>query len=190
MAGTTKKALAASLKKFLAEKPLSKVTVTDITEDCEVNRQTFYYHFKDIYDLVEWIYTSEATKALDGKKSYSTWQQGFLQIFMYALDNKAFITNTYHSISREHLERYLLDETYQLLIGVVEELSAGVPVREEDKKFIADFYKYGFVGLAMAWIGKGMKEKPEEIVNRLGVMLDGTFAESLEKFRADKRNKN
>lgn len=51
MAETTKKALAASLKKFLAEKPLSKVTVTDITEDCEVNRQTFYYHFKDIYDL-------------------------------------------------------------------------------------------------------------------------------------------
>lgn len=139
---------------------------------------------------MEWIYTSEATKALDGKKSYRTWQQGFLQIFMYALDNKTFITNTYHSISREHLERYLLDETYQLLIGVVEELSAGVPVREEDKMFIADFYKYGFVELAMAWIGKGMKEKPEEIVNRLGVMLGGTFAESLEKFRADKRNNN
>lgn len=185
MAEITKKALAASLKKLLAEKPLGKITVTDIAEECGVNRQTFYYHFSDIYDLIEWIYTSEATRVLDGKKSYSTWQQGFLQIFMYALANKTFVTNTYHSLSREHLERYLLGETYQLLIGVVEELAAGIPVREDDKKFIADFYKYGFVGLTMEWIGKGMKEKPEEIVKRLGTMLDGTFAESLEKFRAD-----
>lgn len=60
MSQTTKRALAASLKKLLSDKPLDKITVTDIAEDCGVNRQTFYYHFQDIYDLVEWIYTSEA----------------------------------------------------------------------------------------------------------------------------------
>jgi len=48
MTQTTKKALASSLKKLLAEKTLDKITVIDITNDCEVNRQTFYYHFKDI----------------------------------------------------------------------------------------------------------------------------------------------
>lgn len=49
MSQTTKKALAASLKKLLKRKSLDKITVIDITEDCGVNRQTFYYHFKDTY---------------------------------------------------------------------------------------------------------------------------------------------
>ena len=52
MSQMTKRALVASLKDLLAEKPLDKITVTDLTEHCGVNRMTFYYHFKDIYDLV------------------------------------------------------------------------------------------------------------------------------------------
>ena len=53
MSQITKRALEASLKKLLTKKPLDKITITDITEDCGINRMTFYYHFKDIYDLVE-----------------------------------------------------------------------------------------------------------------------------------------
>ena len=64
MSEITKRAFASSLKKMLAKRPLEKIRVIDITEDCGVNRQTFYYHFKDIYDLLEWVYTNEATKAL------------------------------------------------------------------------------------------------------------------------------
>ena len=56
---TTKRALEASLKKLLLQKPLNKITINDITEDCGVNRMTFYYHFKDIYDLVDWIMVEE-----------------------------------------------------------------------------------------------------------------------------------
>ena len=52
MSQITKRALEASLKKLLTKKPLDKITITDITEDCGINRMTFYYHFKDIYDLV------------------------------------------------------------------------------------------------------------------------------------------
>ena len=60
MTKMTKMALAAALKKLLEKKPLSKITVTDITRECEINRHTFYYHFRDIYDLIEWIYVNEA----------------------------------------------------------------------------------------------------------------------------------
>lgn len=183
MAQTTKKALAASLKKLLLEKPLDKITIIDIAQDCEVNRQTFYYHFKDIYDLIEWIYTSEATKALDGKKTYDTWQQGILQIFQYVIKNKNFVMKTYHSISREHLESYLYNETYNLLIGVVEEKSEGMFVREDDKSFIANFYKYAFVGLVVEWIGTGMKENPVAIVDRLSILIQGDIACALERFK-------
>ena len=186
MSQTTKRALAASLKKLLAEKSLDKITVTDIVDDCEVNRQTFYYHFKDIYDLVEWIYSNEATKALDGKKTYDTWQQGFLQIFEYVLENKAFVKNTYYSISREHLEGYLHNETYNLLIGVIEEKAAGIPVRDDDKAFIAHFYKYAFVGLMLEWVRKGMKEKPSAIIEHLSTLIHGDITGALDKFRTDR----
>lgn len=186
MSQTTKRALAASLKKLLAEKPLDKITVTDIVEDCEVNRQTFYYHFKDIFDLVEWIYSIEATKAIDGKKTYDTWQQGFLQIFEYVLDNKAFVKNTYHSVSREHLEKYLYNETYNLLIGVIEEKAAGMQVRDDDKAFMANFYKYAFVGLMLEWVRTGMKETPTSIIEHLSILIQGDFAGALERFRTDR----
>ena len=54
MSKVTKRALEQSLKNLLLKKPLTKITIGDITEDCGINRMTFYYHFKDIYDLVEW----------------------------------------------------------------------------------------------------------------------------------------
>lgn len=185
MSQTTKKALAASLKKLSMNKSLDKITVVDIVEDCEVNRQTFYYHFTDIYALVEWIYSSEATRAIDGKKTYDSWQQGFLRIFEYVLDNRAFVTNTYHSISREHLERYLYNETFNLLIGVVEEQAQGIPVREDDKKFIADFYKYAFVGILVEWIRTGMKENPSTIIERLSILIRGDISKAIHTFRTD-----
>ena len=69
MSQTTKRALEASLKKLLLQKPLSKITVSDLTEDCGVSRMTFYYHFKDIYDLVEWSCVEDAARVLEGKKT-------------------------------------------------------------------------------------------------------------------------
>ena len=170
----------------MGEKPLDKITVVDIAEDCQVNRQTFYYHFQDIYDLVEWIYTSEATAAIGGKKTYDTWQQGFLRVFQYVQENRAFVFNTYHSVSREHLERYLYSVTYDLLSGVVEEKAAGMPVREDDKTFIAHFYKYAFVGLMLDWIATGMKQEPAALIERLGLLIHGNIAAALERFRTDK----
>ena len=189
MSQTTKKAFAASLKKLLSQKPLDKIKIIDITEDCEVNRQTFYYHFKDIYDLLEWVYTNEAMKALEGKKTYDTWQQGFSKIFNYILENKEFVLNTYNSVSREYLERYLYNETYYLLVGVVEEKSKDMSVREKDKSFIADFYKFAFVGLVIDWIRKGMMEEPKDIIKRLNTLISGNIETALQRYRNDKHNK-
>lgn len=73
MASTTKRALESSLKKLLLEKPLNKITVTDICEDCGISRMTFYYHFQDIYDLVEWSCQEDAGKALAGNRTVDTW---------------------------------------------------------------------------------------------------------------------
>lgn len=185
MSQVTKRALEASLKNLLLQKPLSKITISDITEDCGINRMTFYYHFKDIYDLVEWSCQEDASKALAGNKTYETWQQGFLQLFKAVQDNKPFIMNVYHSVSREQVENYLYQLTYDLLEGVVEEQAAGMSVRPEDKAFIANVYKYAFVGLMLDWIKHDMKGEPKQIIDRLDLVLHGSITAALGRFRLD-----
>ena len=107
MANTTKLALEAALKKELLTKPLDKITINDLTEDCGISRMAFYYHFKDIYDLVEWVCVEDGTKALQGKKTYENWQEGFCQIFEAVQENKPFIMNVYRCVDRQKIESYL-----------------------------------------------------------------------------------
>ena len=74
---TTKNAIAYAFKELLLEKPINKITINDIAEKCEINRQTFYYHFHDVIELTEWICEVDAEKALKENKTYDTWQEGF-----------------------------------------------------------------------------------------------------------------
>lgn len=181
----TKKALADSLKNLLLQKPLNKITISDIADDCGINRMTFYYHFKDIYDLVEWTCAEEAAQAMEGKKTYDTWQEGFLNIFHAVQDNKPFIMNVYRSVSRERIEQYLNPLIHSLILGVVEEKAAERSVHTEDKQFIASFYEYAFIGVMLEWIGNGMKEDPAAIVARTGAVIHGNILRALEAFRTD-----
>ena len=190
MSQITKRAISASLKHLLLQKPLGKITINDIAEDCGINRMTFYYHFKDIYDLIEWTCVEDASRALEGKKTYDTWQQGLLQIFEAVLDNKPFIMNVYRSVSREQVETYLYKLTYELLIGVVRGKAAGMSVREEDMDFIATVYQYAFVGLMLDWIKNDMKGEPEVIVDRLAQVMHGNVTAALERLRIDKAPSN
>lgn len=179
---STKLALEASLKKLLMTKSLDKITINDLAADCGISRMAFYYHFRDIYDLVEWICVEDGRKALQGKKTYDTWQEGMCQIFEAVMENKPFIQNVYRSISREKIESYLYKLTYSLLADVVEEKCAGRSLAQENKAFIAEFYKYGFVGIMLDWIGRGMKQDYEEIVEKMSVMLHGNIAQSIHNF--------
>ena len=130
MSNTTKQGLEASLKRMMLKKPLDKITIRDITEDCGVSRMAFYYHFKDIYDLVEWSCVEDASRALQGKKTYDTWHEGLLQIFEAVLENKPFILNAYRCISRDQMENFLFKLTYGLIRGVVDEQSQGVEITD------------------------------------------------------------
>lgn len=182
MSQITKRALEQSLKNLLLKKPLTKITINDIAEDCGINRMTFYYHFKDIYDLVEWSCLEDARKALEEKKTHATWQQGLLQIFHAVRENKPFVMNVYRCVHREQVEKYLKPLADNLLMGVVEEQSSGMTVRQEDKEFIARVYSYIFVGLMLDWIKDDMKEQPELIVEKLAVVIQDAFSDALSRF--------
>ena len=183
MSQVTKRALEQSLKNLLLKKPLTKITVGDITEDCGINRMTFYYHFKDIYDLVEWSCLEDAKRALDEKKTYDTWQQGLLQIFKAVQENKSFILNVYRCVHREQVEKYLQPLVDQLLLNVINEEAAGITVRDEDKQFIAQVYSYMFIGLMLDWIKDDMREDPQQIVEKLSKLIKGSVSVALSRFK-------
>ena len=179
----TKQELEQSLKNLLLKKPLTKITVGDITDDCGINRMTFYYHFKDIYDLVEWSCLEDAKRALDEKKTYDTWQQGLLQIFKAVQENKPFILNVYRCVHREQVEKYLQPLVDQLLLNVINEEAAGITVRDEDKQFIAQVYSYMFIGLMLDWIKDDMREDPQQIVEKLSKLIKGSVSVALSRFK-------
>ena len=183
MSQVTKRALEQSLKHLLLKKPLTKITVGEIAEDCGINRMTFYYHFKDIYDLVEWSCLEDATRALDEKKTYETWQQGLLQSFEAVQQNKPFILNVYRCVHGEQVEKYLQPLVDQLLLDVLNEEVGEMQVRDEDKQFIAQVYSHIFIGLMLDWIKDGMREEPRPIVDRLSRLIKGSMKEALSRFR-------
>lgn len=187
MSNTTKLALEASLKKLLLHKKIDKITINDLTSDCGISRMAFYYHFKDIYDLVEWICIEDGRRILQGKKNYDTWQEGMAQVFEEVMENKAFILNVYSSVSREKMENYLYELTYRLIVDVVEEKCVGTELAKEDKAFIAEFYKYGFVGIVLNWIDRGMKDDYKKIVERMSITLHGNITNSIHNFEQIKK---
>ncbi|MCR1952784.1 dihydroxyacetone kinase transcriptional activator DhaS [Clostridium sp. DSM 100503] len=178
----TKKSLAKSLKKLMKVNPLHKISVKDIVKDCNVNRQTFYYHFHDIYELVEWIYKTEAIESIEEYKSYSTWIDGFYKIFLYIEDNKEFCYNTLNSLSRTHLDMYLFSVINDLLMGVINEVSSDMSVKSKDKKFMADFYTHAFEGLVIQWMKDGMKEDPKVLIEKLKELIEGNFVRALKRY--------
>ncbi|NJJ39716.1 TetR-like C-terminal domain-containing protein [Paenibacillus apii] len=178
----TKKALAHCLKKRMEHIPLNKITVKQLVDDCGLNRQTFYYHFHDIFELLGWIYQKEAVDGIAEYRGYGTWTDGFYKIFLYIEDNRAFCLNTLESLGRNHLDAYLYAVTNDLIMGVINELAAGMRVNEDDKQFIANFYTLAFTGLLIQWMRDGMKESPKLIIERLSVLLEGHFMKALNKY--------
>ena len=187
MANITKLALEAALKKELLTKSLDKITINELAEDCGISRMAFYYHFKDIYDLVEWCCLEDARIALQGKKTSSTWHEGLLQIFDAVMENKSFILNVYRCVGREQIENYLFQLTCNLQMGVITEKAKDIPITDEQKIFIADLYKYSFVGIMLDWIKNGMREDYREIADNTATALYGSIDNAIRNFAA--RNK-
>lgn len=177
----TKRALEESLKRLLLEKPLGKITIADITNDCGISRMTFYYHFQDIYDLVEWACEEDAARAIAGNKTADTWQTGLLDTFLALRENKPFIASIYHDMSREQVERFLVPVVSDLVKSVVDEHAARRHVREQDRNFIARFFAHALIGTVLDWIARDMHDDPQQLVQRVATIADGAIETALDR---------
>lgn len=183
MSQVTKRALEQSLKNLLLKKPLTKITINDIAADCGINRMTFYYHFKDIYDLIEWSCLEDARRALEQKKDCHTWQQGLEQIFSVILEDKPFVMNVYHCVHQEQIEMYLKPLVDRLVLNIIQEEIGNMQVLDEDQAFIARVYSHIIIGTLLDWIKEDMRSDPKQIVSRISILLKGTIGSALSRFQ-------
>ena len=176
----TKQALANALKQLLQKKQITKITINDITEACGISRMTFYYHFKDIYDLAEWTFQETLHAATADCHTRDSWQQGFLNLLEILKAHQSLILNAYRAMDRELVERYLRREVEALLLPVVEEQAVGIKISEKGKHMVAIFYAYAFMGVVLEWIQQNMAASPQEVAATTAAMIQGDFRNSLE----------
>lgn len=182
----TKQAITASFLKLLAEKPLDRITVKDIVEDCGVSRNSFYYHYQDIFDLMDEVVQTETEKALGAHFDAASWQNALISALHFALSHKRQVTNMYRSSCRNRVEQYLFCVTEKVLFESVEELSKDLHTTEWDRRFLARFYTYALVGLFREWVEDGLPDDLETMIRRMGILLDGNIRSAL--IRSDPRN--
>ena len=177
---TTKQALANALKQLLQKKQITKITINDIAEACGISRMTFYYHFKDIYDLADWTLQETLHTAIADNRTHDNWQQGFLNLLDVLKAHQPLILNVYRAIDREQVERYMRREVEALLLRVVEEQAAGLQISEKGKHMVAIFYTYAFMGIVLEWIQRNMQASPQEVADTTAAMIHSGFRNSLE----------
>lgn len=173
MSDLTKRALAQSLKKLLDVKPLNKITISDVTDDCGVSRMTFYYHFHDIYDLIEWTCNQDFQKIQNSQKNYKTWQEGVLDIFKMLADNYDFFYHVYNSPNHMDIDQFLFSKAYTIIYDIVAKIRPEAP--EDLRRFFANYHKYAITEIMLNWLSNGMKEDPQRLVETMDLILKGSF---------------
>jgi probable dihydroxyacetone kinase regulator len=187
----TKNALAQALKSVMLHHSLNKISVKMVTDACGVTRHTFYNHFHDVYELLDWIFENEVVDELDEHCRFSDWKEGLMIVLSYTQENRVICTNTCKSMGREHLEMFLYKTFIKVLAGVIDDIltDLNIFIEESMKKEISEFYSYAVTGEFLKWINNGMKEKKEDIAERIARMLDGTILYMIKKISASQQTK-
>ena len=180
MSQFTKKAIEASFLELLNERPLDKIGIKDIVDRCEINRNTFYYYYRDIYALLEEIFQEETETILKAHDPVESWVDGFLQAIHFALENKRAIYHLYHSSGREWVETYMLQLAGHIMMDFVRDRAGSLQVAESDLQIIVSFYQYALVGMIFEWVREGMEMDAERFIRRVGVIFDGNIRHALE----------
>lgn len=170
----TKKAIASGIKELTKRKSFDKIMVSDITDVCGLNRQTFYYHFQDKFELVDWIYYNEAISIIINDLNYDNWDSKVLQFLTKLKEEDYFYISTLKDSEENEFREYLFKVTVELLCDIISGITINSDASEKDIRFIAEFYAFGIVGVIISWVRHGMTETPEYITVQLKNLVYGT----------------
>lgn len=171
----TEKNIAAALKELMQIKSFEKISVSDITNYCGIHRQTFYYHFADKYELLNFVVHNELVEPLLSNFTLDNMYEKFTFLFnamkldqqFYQSALKINASELFHFISKLAAERFID------LFQEIEESNNIIPRNEVDNKMLAEFFGFGISGVVLEWAQHGMKESPEMLTQRIkNIIMD------------------
>ena len=165
----TQQAIIDTFLKMLACKSLDKITVKEIVNECGINRNTFYYYYKDIYDLLEDVVSTESKKIIEEDGNSKTFYDECMRAFDVMMKYKNALLHIYNSIRR-----------------FVTLNSENIEINEKNIIFICDFYKYAVTGCTIEWIRSGMPEEREEFVKKIADIFEATVSDAVKAFEIKK----
>lgn len=176
-------ALAAALKARLRTEPLDKVTVTELTRDCGLTRQAFYYHFPDVQHLAVWMFETEVARQVRAFAAREGWADGLVRLMLYMRRNRSTTLGVINGVGLPGLERFLFRQMRPVTEAVMDQ-DGGGPQRPQDRVLVVDFYTSAVLAVVLRWVADGMVEHPYRVVGDLEIMLHGAVRESVRRLDA------
>lgn len=191
----TRMALATALRQQLAQMPLAKITVSGLCEAAGIKRQTFYYHFADVYALAVWVFRQEVADRILSNASYEEWSAGFCQMLEYLERNKVQTYAVVNSLSHRELEQFFFHALRPMMVAIVAQLTSdpGTSPGEqedkphlhpEDKDMVIDHYTLTILGHLFHWLANDMHIEPEAFVRQIEYILRGHVRHSITRLAA------
>lgn len=169
----TKRMIAESLKKLMLQKPLAKITVSEIIADCGINRKTFYYHFEDIYALLKWILEEEAIEVVKNFDLMLEPEEALLFAIDYVSTNKHLLCCAYDSIGQREMKRFFCTDFHKLVHSIIQticqEQALSVPV--DFKQFLTSFFTEALAGMLIDYFQSNDNRNDKELAQHLLFVL-------------------
>lgn len=189
MANLTERAIKASALKLLNEKPINQITIKDIAVDCGINRNSFYYHFRDLPSLFEEMITEEAENIIAEYPSLNSLEECLEAAISFAMNNRKAVMHIYNSVSRDVYEQYLWRVCEYTVDAYVKNVLADYEISDFDRKVITEFYKCALFGKILDWQRGGMKSDIKKEFSRLCELKKGELEEVAARCCASGKNK-
>lgn len=166
----TKKEIKSSMLRLLQSKPLDSIKVKDIIDDIGISRNTFYYHYHDIYDVLKDIFDDSMSEVNKPNPERFDWEEAFQKMSDNSLIKKSIITNIFKSKYSDNIKAYVTDVVGEAVYKRIKaELSAqNKEVDDFDLKIVTTFYKHAITGTFFEWVHNGMNVPPKDFLEKLG----------------------
>lgn len=173
----TKQIFAESLIQLSRSRPIDKISVSAIVRNCGAGRQTFYNHFRDKYELINWFYISNADRIIAQNIGTKPWGLVIGRTLSFMFENQRFFWNAISEEGQLSFFSSFYEYTKNFYTGYVK-ANYGENALTKDLLFDIQFNCHGAVYMAREWLKSGMTESPEII----GTRIAGAMPESLKKF--------
>ena len=159
MTENLKEKIAHTFLEMTGKKGIDKITIKDLVEKCGISRQAFYYHFRDILDVIEYILQSSADRLMECCLSAPSVQDALYLFVDFSIENHTFIQRLLDSRQRDSMENLLFHTFHSYMEEMYQNKASEIPINYHDLKVALDFYTYGIAGLLMENINRNTLDR-------------------------------